>query len=173
MAPNLSVREQVMPTTVRTELGTLKTLATKIANRGGEPDRLATQEVQKAFKAGEISKAQRDVLQRALADSTSDLEDVQQRLDSYADVFEDGDINKNGRSEKSEQKAWNAAYEEWSWKAASPRRDRAEVDALREKTLKMKSYFSDGTAHSSPVYGVGTLLKKLDALVANKTAGGD
>jgi hypothetical protein len=161
-------------TTIRKELASLKTLAKTIAAQGGEPNILATQEVTHAFKAGTITKAQKDVLSRALAEGQNDVASVQMRLDSFATVFEKGDVNKDGRSDKSEQKQWNAAYDEWSWKAASPRRDDAEIAALRAKTLVMQTVHSDGRVTSSPLYGAGTLLKKLDALVANKvTASGE
>ena len=161
-------------TTIRREIATLKTLVKTIAATGGEPNTLATQEVTHALKAGTISKAQKDVLQRALADSGGpDVKRVQQRLDSFVEVFEKGDVNKNGRSDKSEQKQWNVAYEEWSWKAASPVRDPVEIAALRAKLLDVKTVHADGRTTSSPVYGAGTLLKKLDALVAAKTAGGN
>ncbi len=149
-------------TTIRKELASLKTLAKQIGASAGEPSILATQEVTHAFKNGTITRAQKD-----------DVSSVQMRLDSFGEVFEKGDVNKNGRSEKSEQKQWNAAYEEWSWKAASPRRDPVEIAALRAKLLDMKTVHSDGKVTSSPLGGVGTLLKKLDALVVNKTAGGN
>lgn len=160
-------------TTIRKEIATLKTLTKSIAASAGEPSILATQEVTQAFKSGTISKAQKDVLARALSEGQNDVKSVQMRLDSFAEVFEKGDVNKNGRSDKPEQKQWNDAYTEWSWKAASPRRDPVEIAALRAKTLTMSTVHSDGKVTSSPLYGVGTLLKKLDALVANKTAGGN
>jgi len=157
-----------MTTPIRKELGTLKTLAKEIAARGGAPDVIATQEVKQAFKDGTITKAQRDVLTRALSESDNSVSRVQRRLDSYADVFDDGDINKNGRSDRAEQKQWNAAYDEWAWKGASTRSDPVEIAALREKTLKMKTVHDSGKVTSSPLYGAGTLLKKLDALIAEK-----
>jgi hypothetical protein len=161
-------------TTIRKEIASLKALTKTIAASAGEPQILATQEVTHAFKAGTITKAQKDVLQRAISEGRNDVKSVQMRLDSFAEVFEKGDVNKNGRSEKSEQKQWNDAYTEWSWKAASPRRDPFEINALRAKTLTMSTVHSDGKVTSSPLWGVGTLLKKLDALVANKvTAGGE
>src|SRR5262245_30526794 len=81
----------------------LKTLATQIARSSGDPAQLATQEVNAAMREGTISKAQRDVLQRALSDSgMSSLPRALMVLDGFEQAFNQADTNQDGRIQKAE-----------------------------------------------------------------------
>jgi len=154
---------------IRQSVQQLSAQVKKIAKASGEPRILATQEVTAAFKAGKITKAQRDLLTRALSDGQNTVAAVKKTLKTYVQAFERADVNKNGRSEKSERAKHQAAVDNWSMIAARPNRTQAEKDAARKPVISVDAVGQSGKVYQQPVWAISSLLEKLEKLMPTAT----
>ena len=147
----------------------LSAQVSKIAKASGEPQILATQEVTAAFKAGKITKAQRDLLTRALSDGQNGVADVKKTLKRYVQAFERADTNRNGRSEKAERVKHQAAVDNYMMIASSPNRTQAEKDEARKPVITVDAIGASGKVFQQPVWAISSLLEKMEKLMPEAT----
>jgi hypothetical protein len=165
---SLSFKDASMPS-IKSAVNTLSAKVNQIARQSGDPKTLATQEVKQAFDKGLITKPQRDILARAISDSGNDPKEIKKTLAKYIQAFERADTNKNGRSDKAERVKAQANLDKWMWTAASTQVPQAEKDRLKKPVIKVDTVGQSGKIFQQPVFGVETLLTKLDKLQGPQT----
>lgn len=146
---------------------TVRSVAAKlpaIAKLSGDANTVATQEIKQALEKGLITKAERNLLTRALSESGNSPAAVAKRMDRYVEAFEKVDTNKDGKISKAERNTAQKAVDEWMWKAASTQTPKAEKDRLFQSVVTTTVERNDGKKVQVAEYAIGSLMDKLSAL---------
>lgn len=135
-----------------------------IAKLSGDSNTVATQEIKQALDKGLITKAERNLLARALSESGNTPAAVAKRMDRYLEAFEKVDTNRDGKISKAERTTAQHAVDEWMWKSASTKIPQSEKDRLFQSVVTTTVERKDGKKVQVAEYAIGSLMDKLSAL---------
>ncbi len=151
-------------TSIKTAMRALNVQLPRVAAISGDAEILATQEVKTGLDTGVLSKPQRDLLARAISDSSNKVTSIKARLGIYQEAFIKGDSNGDGRIDRQERKAATEALRHWELVNGSPDATAAQKAEAFKSVITTTHTMPNGTKREIAVANVGSLFEKLDAL---------
>ncbi len=134
----------------------------KIATLSGDSKKVANQEVKQALDKGLITKAERDLIVRAISDSyDTDVKVIKERLGRYVEAFHNADKNGDGQVSKLERDSAKTAETKWMYAAASTTVPEATKKRLEKDVIHTTRTDKNGVKKQVVETGIGSLLDKL------------
>lgn len=152
-----------MTSMVRT-MSTLRRQVAQLAAASGKPEQLSTQEIKAAYDAGKITKAQKDVLARALSESSNRVTSIQAKLDEFTEAYVKTDRDGSGKVERTERDLAVAKYDVWR-DLLSAHAPKAKLDAASKETVRVTRVGFSGSPELFPMGGLKTLIDKMNKLI--------